>query len=82
MVSRFATQGNATFNHSNDGIGLQVALLSFFVVFAISSTAVLMVARVRKGWNLADRLDEEPPTPEDEFDEPRLGRDVERVGAP
>lgn len=41
----------------NDGIRTQLAILSFFVVFGLSSGFAVVGARVRKGW----KLDGEPP---------------------
>jgi hypothetical protein len=37
----------------NKGIGIQVALLAFLLVFVISAATVVFLARVRHGWKLA-----------------------------
>ncbi len=67
----------------NDGIGIQVALLSFLVVFAASSAAVLFFARVRRGWKLVDELeqsdDDIAPGAYDHELDAAFRRDVERV---
>jgi hypothetical protein len=66
----------------NDGVAVQVALLSFLVVFAVSATAVLLVARVRRGWMIASVMDDDivPGGPGGDVDA-GLARDFERVGA-
>jgi hypothetical protein len=37
----------------NDGVGVQVALLTFLFVFAASCAAAVLIARVRRGWRIA-----------------------------
>ena len=37
----------------NNGIGLQIALLSFIFVFVLSCCALLFLSRVRRGWSAA-----------------------------
>jgi hypothetical protein len=66
----------------NDGIRIQVALLSFLVVFAVSATAVLLAARVRRGWQIAGEMNDDiPPGGPDDLDDAGFARDFERVGA-
>jgi hypothetical protein len=46
----------------NNGISLQIALLSFIFVFTLSCCAVLFLSRVRRGWSAAaaDEAEERP----------------------
>jgi hypothetical protein len=47
---RLEQLGRARGGVINHGVGLQIALLSFMVVFTISCCAVLFLSRVRRGW--------------------------------
>lgn len=49
---RLEQLGRADGGVINPGISVKVALLTFLIVFAVSSVAVLFVARVRQGWRL------------------------------
>ena len=42
----------------NDGVGVQLALVTFLLVFAASCAAVVLIARVRSGWRIAAIADE------------------------
>jgi hypothetical protein len=53
--------GRATGGVINHGIDLELALLTFFVIFAISCGAVLFIARVRNGWNAAGQPERTRP---------------------
>lgn len=50
---RLLQLGRARGGLINPGIRVQMALLSFFLVLGASSAAVLFVARVRRGWDIA-----------------------------
>jgi hypothetical protein len=45
--------GRARGSAINQGIGIQVGLLTFLLVFAISCATVVFLARIRQGWRLA-----------------------------
>ena len=45
----------------NQGIGKQIAVLTFVVVFALGCCAVLLLDRVRRGWLLAARRERDEP---------------------
>jgi hypothetical protein len=42
--------GGAVGGVVNPGVNLQIALLTFFVVFAIACCAVLFLSRAQRGW--------------------------------
>ena len=48
--SAWSSSGRARGGVINNGIGLQIALLSFIFVFTLSCCAVLFLSRVRRGW--------------------------------
>jgi len=50
---RLAQLGRARGVAINEGVGIQVALLTFLIVFTISAATVVLVARVRQGWEMA-----------------------------
>jgi hypothetical protein len=50
---RLVQLGRARGAAINDGVGIQVALLTFLLVFAISCATVVFVARIKQGWRLA-----------------------------
>jgi hypothetical protein len=52
---RLEQLGRARGGVINHGVGLQIALLSFLVVFSISCCAVLFLSRVSRGWRQAAR---------------------------
>ena len=55
---RLEQLGRARGGVINHGVGLQIALLSFLVVFTVSCCAVLFLSRVRRGWRAAARREE------------------------
>jgi hypothetical protein len=59
---RLEQLGRARGGVVNDGVRLQMALLSFMVVFTISCCAVLFLSRVRRGWLAAASRDRDEPT--------------------
>lgn len=50
---RIVQLGRARGEAINEGVGIQVALLTFLIVFAIASATVVFFARVRQGWRTA-----------------------------
>jgi hypothetical protein len=54
---RLEQLGRARGGVINKGAGVQIALLSFMVVFTVSCCAVLFLARVRRGWREAGERD-------------------------
>jgi hypothetical protein len=50
---RVVQLGRARGSAINGGVGIQVALLTFLLVFAISCATVVFLARVRRGWQMA-----------------------------
>lgn len=52
---RLQQLGRATGATINDGIRLQLILLTFLVVFGMSAAGVIFVARVRRGFKLAEQ---------------------------
>jgi hypothetical protein len=52
---RIEQLGSARGGVINKGVGLQIALLTFLVVFALGGCAVLLLERVRRGWQAAAR---------------------------
>jgi hypothetical protein len=54
MQARLRQLGRAHGEVINDGVKLQVAVVVFLLVFAISSAAVVVVSRVRRGWVAAE----------------------------
>lgn len=50
---RLVQLGRARGEAINEGVGIQVALLTFILVFAISSATVVFLARIRQGWRMA-----------------------------
>jgi hypothetical protein len=46
--------GNAHGNVINGGVQLQVLLVVFPLVLALSFAATILIARVRRGWQFAD----------------------------
>lgn len=50
---RLVQLGRAQGESINEGVGIQVALLAFIVVFAMSSATVVFLARIRQGWQVA-----------------------------
>jgi hypothetical protein len=50
---RLEQLGRARGGVINHGVGLQIALLAFIVVFVLSLCAVLFLSRVRRGWRVA-----------------------------
>jgi hypothetical protein len=50
--------GRATGGLVNQGVSAKVAVLTFLIVFAIATVAVLFLSRVRKGWRLEARAEE------------------------
>jgi hypothetical protein len=59
---RLEQLGRARGGVINNGISLQIALLSFIFVFTLSCCAVLFLSRVRRGWSAAaaDEAGERP----------------------
>jgi hypothetical protein len=55
---RLEQLGRARGGVINHGVGLQIALLSFLVVFTVSCCAVLFLSRVHRGWLAAARREE------------------------
>jgi hypothetical protein len=51
---RLTQLGRARGGVINKGVGVQLALISFAIVFAVSCAAVLFFARVGRGWRIAD----------------------------
>lgn len=52
--------GRARSGVINDGAGVTIALVVFALVFAVSSAAVVFVARVRRGWAASEGFDGPP----------------------
>lgn len=50
---RLVQLGRARGEAINEGVGIQVALLTFLVVFAIAAATVVFFARIRQGWRAA-----------------------------
>lgn len=50
---RLVQLGRARGEVLNEGVSLQVAFLTFLLVFAVSSATVVFLARIRQGWRLA-----------------------------
>jgi hypothetical protein len=57
---RIRRLGGARGDVINNGIGLQVALVTFLIVFGVACCAAVVVARVRRGWLLAAESDRQP----------------------
>lgn len=57
---RLEQLGRATGGSINEGAGLQIAVLTFLLVFAIACVGVLFLARVRRGWETAGGVDRSP----------------------
>lgn len=57
---RLSQLGRATGVVINGGVRPQLAILSFLIVFALSSATAMFVARVRRGWELADGDEHRP----------------------
>ncbi|MGI9098352.1 MAG: hypothetical protein ACR2H2_07645 [Solirubrobacteraceae bacterium] len=60
---RLAQLGRASGVVINGGVRPQLAILSFLIVFALSSATAMFVARVRRGWELADGDEDGPREP-------------------
>ena len=58
MQVRLRQLGRARGDVLNDGVGIQVALLTFLAVFALSCAAVIGLARIRRGWAVAAATEE------------------------
>jgi hypothetical protein len=58
---RLEQLGRATGGTINAGAGMQIAILTFLLVFAIACLGVLFLARVRRGWELAANGHMSPP---------------------
>lgn len=54
---RLEQLGPATGGSINAGAGIQIAILTFLLVFAIACLGVLFLARVRRGWEIARKVD-------------------------
>jgi hypothetical protein len=52
--------GRASGSSIDDGAGIQLAILVFLFVFALSSAAVLFITRVRRGWAASEGLEGRP----------------------
>lgn len=57
---RLEQLGRASGGSINGGAGMRIAIVTFLLVFAIGCLAVLLFARVRRGWELAGSA-EKPP---------------------
>jgi hypothetical protein len=57
---RLEQLGRASGGLINAGAGLQIAILTFLLVFAIACLAVLFLVRVRRGWRMAAKVDTPP----------------------
>jgi hypothetical protein len=53
---RLEQLGSAKGGVINDGAGLRLAILVFFIVFSLASAAVLFIGRVRRGWTASASL--------------------------
>jgi hypothetical protein len=51
---RLRQLGRAEGEVLNQGVGVQVAMLTFLLVFAVSCVTVMILGRVRRGWRLAE----------------------------
>jgi len=63
---RLEQLGRARGGVINHGVRVQMALLSFLVVFAISCCAVLFLSRVRRGWLAASHSEGDEPAERDD----------------
>lgn len=65
--------GRATGIVINDGVRPQLMALTFLIVFALSAATAMFVARVRRGWELADDDFDDPGPPPDPRGDPPAG---------
>jgi hypothetical protein len=54
---RLEQLGRATGGAINAGAGMQIAILTFLLVFTACCLGVLFLARVRRGWGIAGNVD-------------------------
>lgn len=57
---RLVQLGRASGGSIDSGAGIQLAMIVFLFVFAISCAAVLFIARVRRGWALSESIEHQP----------------------
>jgi len=60
---RLVQLGTARGGELNNGVNVQIALLTFIVVFALCCGMTLLISRVRRGWHAAARTEDAQTTP-------------------